>query len=118
MTKKKVLVTGLNGVVGSAIRPLFEEKYDLSSFSRYGCDDMPEEKNHKGDLKDYDSLVNAFKDQHTIVHLAADRSMRADWDTVLPRSSWTLGKLKYCAAVASSGRVEGNDLNRAVNDLM
>jgi len=45
MTKKKVLVTGLNGVVGSAIRPLFEEKYDLSSFSRYGCDDIPEEKN-------------------------------------------------------------------------
>ena len=25
MSKKKVLVTGLNGVVGSAIRPLFEE---------------------------------------------------------------------------------------------
>ena len=33
MSKKKVLVTGLNGVVGSAIRPLFEEKYELSSFS-------------------------------------------------------------------------------------
>ena len=32
MSKKKVLVTGLNGVVGSAIRPLFEEKYDLSQY--------------------------------------------------------------------------------------
>ena len=39
MGKKKVLVTGLNGVVGSALRPSFEEKYELSSFSRYVCDD-------------------------------------------------------------------------------
>ena len=55
MGKKKVLVTGLNGVVGSALRPSFEEKYELSSFSRYGCDDMPEERNHKGNLNDFDS---------------------------------------------------------------
>ena len=32
MGKKKDLVTGLNGVVGSALRPSFEEKYELSSF--------------------------------------------------------------------------------------
>ena len=105
MSKKKVLVTGLNGVVGSAIRPLFEEKYDLSSFSRYGCDDMPEEKNHKCDLKDYDSLVSAFKDQHTIVHLAADRSMRADWDTVLPYNIIGLRNVYEAARVCGVKRV-------------
>ena len=43
MSKKKVLVTGLNGVVGSALRPTFEEKYELSSFSSYGCENMPED---------------------------------------------------------------------------
>ena len=42
MSKKKVLVTGLNGVVGTALRPSFEEKYELSSFSRHGCEDMPD----------------------------------------------------------------------------
>mgnify|MGYP004175748577 FL=1 len=47
MEKKKVLVTGLNGVVGSALRPSFEKKYELSSFSRFGCDDLPEKRNHK-----------------------------------------------------------------------
>ena len=29
MSKKKVLVTGLNGVVGSGLRPTFEDKYEL-----------------------------------------------------------------------------------------
>jgi len=84
MEKKKVLVTGLNGVVGSALRPSFEKKYELSSFSRFGCDDMPEKRNHKGNLDDFDSVLKAFKGQDTIVHLAADRSMTAEWDTVLP----------------------------------
>ena len=61
MSKKKVLVTGLNGVVGTALRPSFEEKYELSSFSRNGCDDMPEQRNHLGNLNDLDSVIKAFK---------------------------------------------------------
>ena len=84
MAKKKVLVTGLNGVVGSALRPSFEDKYELSSFSRHGCEDMPEERNHIGNLDNFDSVKKAFHGQDTIVHLAADRSMKAEWDTVLP----------------------------------
>ena len=84
MSKKKVLVTGLNGVVGSALRPTFEEKYELSSFSRYGCEDMPEDRNHLGNLDNFDSVVKAFEGKDTVVHLAADRSMKAEWDTVLP----------------------------------
>ena len=84
MSKKKVLVTGLNGAVGTALRPTFEDKYELSSFSRHGCDDMPDERNHLGNLNDPDSVVKAFEGQDTVVHLAADRSMKAEWDTVLP----------------------------------
>jgi hypothetical protein len=32
MSKKKVLVTGLNGVVGTSLKSEFEKKYELSSF--------------------------------------------------------------------------------------
>ena len=32
--KKKVLVTGLSGLVGTALRSDFEERYELSSLSR------------------------------------------------------------------------------------
>ena len=105
MSKKKVLVTGLNGVVGTALRPSFEEKYELSSFSRHGCDDMPDERNHLGNLNDLDSVIKAFKGQDTVVHLAADRSMKAEWDTVLPYNIVGLYNVFEAAKVCGVKRV-------------
>ena len=32
VNKKKVIVTGLSGLVGTALRKDFEERYELSSF--------------------------------------------------------------------------------------
>ncbi|NQW18705.1 MAG: NAD(P)-dependent oxidoreductase [Chloroflexi bacterium] len=83
MAKKKVLVTGLRGLVGTALRSEFEERYELSGFSRYGAEDLPDERNHKGNIADLDSVVKAFEGQHTVVHLAADRSATADWESAL-----------------------------------
>lgn len=83
MAKKKVLVTGLSGVVGSAMRDELEERYELSSLSRYGTEGIPEERNFKGNITDLDSILPAFEGQDTIVHLAADRSARADWESAL-----------------------------------
>lgn len=81
--KKRVLVTGLSGVVGSAIRREFERRYELSSLSRYGIDDFPEERNFRGDIADLDAILPAFEGQHTVVHLAADRRAVAGWASVL-----------------------------------
>jgi NAD+ dependent glucose-6-phosphate dehydrogenase len=83
LAKKKVLVTGLRGTVGQAIRSEFEGRYELSGFSRYGAEDLPDERNHKGNIADRDSVVTAFQGQHTVVHLAADRSATADWESAL-----------------------------------
>lgn len=60
-TKKRVLVTGLSGVVGSAIRSDFEGKYELSSFSRYGTEGIDDEHNFKGNVAEIDTLVPAFE---------------------------------------------------------
>lgn len=83
MAKRKVLVTGLSGVVGSALRREFESRYELSSLSRYGADGIPDERNFKGNISDLDSILPAFEGQDTVVHLAADRSARADWASAL-----------------------------------
>ena len=48
VNKKKVLVTGLSGLVGTALRKDFEERYELSSFSRYGTDGIDSTHNFKG----------------------------------------------------------------------
>ena len=81
--KRKVLVTGLSGVVGSAIRGEFEERYDLSGLSRYGTEDLAPERDFKGNISDLDSILPAFQGQDTVVHLAADRSATAGWESAL-----------------------------------
>lgn len=81
--KKRVLVTGLSGLVGSALRDDFEQRYDLSSLSRYGTDGMDFAHNFKGNIAELDTIIPAFEGQHTVVHLAADRSASADWESAL-----------------------------------
>ena len=81
--KKRILVTGLSGVVGSVMRGELEERYEVSSLSRYGVDDLPESRNFRGDIGDLEAILPAFEGQHTVVHLAADRSFLARWESVL-----------------------------------
>ena len=81
--KKRVLVTGLSGLVGSALRTEFDARYELSSLSRYGTEGMDSSHNFKGNIAELDTIIPAFTGQHTVVHLAADRSMSADWESAL-----------------------------------
>ena len=81
--KKHVLVTGLSGLVGTALRSDFEDRYELSSLSRYGTDGMDDSHNFKGNIAELDTIIPAFEGQHTVVHLAADRSANADWESAL-----------------------------------
>jgi NAD+ dependent glucose-6-phosphate dehydrogenase len=81
--KKKVLVTGLSGLVGTALRSEFEERYELSSLSRYGTDGMDDAHYFKGNIAELDTMMPAFEGQHTVVHLAADRSANANWESAL-----------------------------------
>ena len=81
--KKKVLVTGLSGVVGSAMRAELEKRYEVSSLSRHGVDGFPEERNFQGDIGDLEAILPAFEGQDTVVHLAADRSFLAKWESAL-----------------------------------
>jgi nucleoside-diphosphate-sugar epimerase len=81
--KTKVLVTGLSGLVGTALRGEFEERYELSSLSRYGTEGLDDAHNFKGNIAELDTMIPAFEGQHTVVHLAADRSANANWESAL-----------------------------------
>ncbi len=76
--KKKVLVTGLSGLVGTALRDEFDKRYELSSLSRYGTEGMDDAHNFKGNIAELDTIIPAFEGHHTVVHLAADRSANAE----------------------------------------
>ncbi len=85
----KLLVTGLNGVVGRALRPALEERYELSALSRSGVDGLPAERVFKADIQDIDSLRPAFEGIDVVLNLAADggqgspNGMDAGWESML-----------------------------------
>lgn len=87
--KLKLLVTGLNGVVGRALRPALEDRYTISALSRSGVEGLPSERVFKADIGDIESLKPAFEDVDVVLNLAADggmsseAGMNAGWDSML-----------------------------------
>ena len=67
--RKVVLVTGMSGLIGSALRRhLDPEVYALRSLSRRAVDGVP---SHQADIGDLDAIQPAFTGVDTVVHLAA-----------------------------------------------
>ena len=67
--KQVVLVTGLSGLIGTALRThLDPARYELRSLSRRAVDGVP---SHRADIGDLDAIKPAFAGVDTVVHLAA-----------------------------------------------
>lgn len=70
--RKSVLVTGLNGVVGNAIQQGLEEHFELFALSRTGKCNLPADRIFHGDISNFNSIQDAFKNIEVVLHLAAD----------------------------------------------
>ena len=111
MSKRRVLVTGLNGAVGSAIRPVLEERYELVSLSRQGIDGLPPERNFRADIADMDAIGPAFQGVDAVVHLAADggvqspHRMDTPWDSMLRNNIVGTYNVFESAAQAGARRI-------------
>jgi nucleoside-diphosphate-sugar epimerase len=68
MTPRRILVTGLSGLIGSAFRKHVEGKYALRALNRRA---VPGVETHQADLGDLAAIRPAFEDVDTVVHLAA-----------------------------------------------
>jgi nucleoside-diphosphate-sugar epimerase len=105
--KLKLLVTGLNGVVGKALRPALEERYEISALSRSGVDGLPPERVFKADIADMDSLYPAMKGIDVVLNLAADGGLSSDagmeggWDGMLRNN--IIGAYNVCEVARQSG---------------
>ncbi|HYE92923.1 MAG TPA: NAD(P)-dependent oxidoreductase [Terriglobales bacterium] len=65
-----VLVTGMSGLIGTAMRRhLDSTRYELRSLSRR---EVPGVVNHRADIADLDAIAPAFAGADAVVHLAAD----------------------------------------------
>ena len=104
---RRVLVTGLNGAVGSAMRPALAERYELSALSRSGVSGLPGERVFRADISDFGAIRPAFEGIDTVVHLAADGGvnssdgMDAPWEAMLQNN--IIGTFNVLEAARQAG---------------
>lgn len=81
MTERpKVLITGGAGLIGSILIDKLSDRYDFTSF------DLKEANGARsvvGDLSEIEAVESAFTGHDAVVHLAADRSAGAEWESAL-----------------------------------
>jgi nucleoside-diphosphate-sugar epimerase len=83
--KRRVLVTGAAGRIGTAFRQAYGEQYDFRLVDRRPVADPGGHESCEADLTDLDEARRACAGIDTVLHLAADPSPRATfYDTLLP----------------------------------
>lgn len=104
ITRRRVLVTGAAGRIGSYFAEHAHQKYDLRLMVRPGDEDVdkirPFGEVVVGELADLDALKGFCAGVDTVVHMAADPSPSATWDDVLPAN--IIGSYHVFAAAKSA----------------
>ncbi len=119
MKYKTILITGINGVIGTTIQPLFNEGWRL-----YGLDSKPpfSDSTFKADIAHYDDVERVFKQikPHVVIHLAASSWPKAHWDYILAGNIKGTHNIYECArkygvqriVFASTNHVVGREHDR------
>lgn len=109
--KARVLVTGAAGQIGGIIRSKLGFRYDLVGLDIVDCG-WPE--SHVANLSDLDSISPAFEDVDVVVHLGADPSPQASWESTLSNNIVGTRNVYEAARVAGARRVILASTNHAV----
>ncbi|MDP6037787.1 MAG: NAD(P)-dependent oxidoreductase [Candidatus Latescibacteria bacterium] len=93
---KKVLVTGVYGLIAGAVYDWLNEqpeKYEAYGLARRQISSdrvaeghvvqVPEERFFLADMADQDAVYKAFDGMHTVVHMAANPNPDASWEAIL-----------------------------------
>ncbi len=80
--KKRVLVTGAEGTIGTAVREFLGERYDLRALT-LTPQDFP---SHVADIADLEAIQPAFEGVDAVVHLAASPAVETPWEEILPNN--------------------------------
>jgi len=77
---KSILVTGMSGLIGNAVRRQLSGKYELAALSRRKVEGM---KSRQADIRDLDNILPAFKGIDMVVHLAGVFRGKISWKDYL-----------------------------------
>ncbi|MDQ2683258.1 MAG: NAD(P)-dependent oxidoreductase, partial [Chloroflexota bacterium] len=79
MTRKKVLVTGIAGVIGQACVAHLSERYEITGIDIKDPGNAP---TLVASVSDLDAILPAFEGIDAVVHLAGNPLVSAPWDDV------------------------------------
>jgi nucleoside-diphosphate-sugar epimerase len=96
--KKKVLITGGAGLIGSILVDRLTQRYDLASFDVQTAQGVP---SYTGNLTDFPAVLHACQGQDTVVHLAADPRADGPWESTL--SNNVIGTYNVFEAATRAG---------------
>ena len=99
---KNILITGGAGLVGSVLTKGLKDKFNISILDIKKVDGVD---SHTGDISNIDSIVPAFKGIDTVVHLAGDRRVHGDWDSILNNNIIGLYNIYEAARLSGVKRV-------------
>jgi nucleoside-diphosphate-sugar epimerase len=102
MDSKKVLVTGMSGLIGNAVYEQLRDKHQLSALNRRAVTGV---ECYQADIADLDAIQPAFEGKDTVVHLAANADGDASWEDVLHHNVIGTYNVFEAARRAGVGRI-------------
>ena len=79
MSKQKILITGMSGLIGGIAQRQLGDNYTLTALNRR---DVPGVNCIRGDIADLDAIRPAFVGQDMVIHLAAKAHGGHAWDDI------------------------------------
>ena len=113
MDKKKVLVTGMAGQIGGIIRRELGARYDLRGLDRVDVEAVPMT---VADIANLNDIMPAFAGIDAVVHLGADPSPRASWESVLSNNLIGTRNVFEAARLAGVKRIVFASSNHVVGN--
>ena len=80
MTKKNILITGGTGIIGNILKQELNKDYNISILDKI---DSSDPNSFVGDISDFNSIQESFKNQDVVIHLAADRRSHGELESVI-----------------------------------
>lgn len=102
MTRKTVLVTGMSGLIGRAMKERLADKYAFRALNRSPLEGVP---CHRADIADLQAIRPAFEGVDTVVHLAALARSEAPWEDILRHNIIGTYNVFEAARLAGAKRV-------------
>jgi len=103
--KRKILLTGASGRIGSFFLKTYKEDYDFVLTDKREPAETHGYPFHLADLSDFDAVRSLCDGVDTVVHLGADPSMQAMWESLLPNNVIATYNIFEAARLAGCRRV-------------